>query len=437
MKDRLFALIAAGCLALCLCGCSVFANDTAEWLTPPALAGEISLIADAVRQSAGGDYTFKYPSRGEYRSAVIQNDLDGDGVPEAFALYAKTENDETTMVLDMISETENTWRSVAKQKIVAGGVDKVAFSDLDGDGLKEILVGWEIYGTSEMQLGVYSFEENTLIQRMLQRYTCFVCCDLDEDGAEEIFLIRQNTAEQTATAALYELNESGVAELYSCELDRTAKITSDLIVAPLSSGKAAVYIDEIKGAGAITEVLFIEKNRLVNPLFNAESGETTATLRSASLPVQDINGDGVWEIPIQENVPSVAQADVNEKLYLTKWCSYNGEILTAQLTAMMNTTDGYYYILPAKLSGQIAVLKDTEEHLREIYRYDAENERAGELLLSFKTVPASKYDSEKFERGEYRLLTRDDVSVFLCKEGPSNPDGFKIADVKKAFKIIE
>ena len=37
----------------------------------------------------------------------------------------------------------------------------------------------------------------------------------------------------------------------------------------------------------------------------------------------------------------------------------------------------------------------------------------------------------------YKAATILSDPVFLCKEGPSNPDGFKIADVKKAFKIIE
>ena len=81
---RLLAGIAA-LLCLPLCGCSMLAGDTAELLSPPELSGDIAPIAAAIAASAGGEYTLKYPSKGNFRSAVIQNDINGDGTLEAFA----------------------------------------------------------------------------------------------------------------------------------------------------------------------------------------------------------------------------------------------------------------------------------------------------------------------------------------------------------------
>ena len=75
-----------------------------------------------------------------------------------------------------------------------------------------------------------------------------------------------------------------------------------------------------------------------------------ATLRASGYGVMDINGDGIAEIPVQESVPSVIRPDSGDKLYLINWCSYNGETLTNQVTALMNDSDGYYYILSSKWS---------------------------------------------------------------------------------------
>ena len=58
--------------------------------------------------------------------------------------------------------------------------------------------------------------------------------------------------------------------------------------------------------------------------------------------IRDINDDGIIEIPVQQNVPSVASTLINEKLYLTNWCSFNGDKLTVEMTAMINSVDGYY-----------------------------------------------------------------------------------------------
>lgn len=432
------AVVLALIIGFLFCGCELFTVDTAELLNTPGLSGDISPIAEAISASAGGEYTLKYPSKGNYRSAVVQNDINSDGLLEAFAFYSITENETATMVIDVICNKDGKWSSAAQQKIVAGGVDKIEFCDLDNDGIEEILVGWEIYGTSEMQLAVYSFKDGKITQRMLQKYSHFVCCDLDEDGKNEILLIMSNSAEQINTASVYELIDNGVNQLYACELDPTARIVNEPVVSHLSSGRPAVYIDEVKGVGAVTEVLFIEKNRLVNPLLNQESRETLATLRSVYLTVQDINGDGITEIPVQKNVPSVAKSDVNEKLYLTDWCSYNGEALTSQMTAMINLNDGYYYVISSKRAGQIAIYKDTDTHVREIYKYDNETSKVGDMLISFKTVKKSDWDNGKYKSIGYTEITHDDVSSYICKiSETAKAEELTIEEVRRNFKLLE
>ncbi len=428
-------------LCIFLAGCDIFTADTAELLSPPALSGDISPIAEAITASAGGEYTLKYPSKGNFRSAVVQNDINGDGTLEAIAFYSldnATGENPVNMVINLISNNDGKWVSSAQQRIVAGGVDRIDFCDLDGDGVEEILVGWEIYGTSEMQVAVYSFKGGELIQRMLQKYTNFVCCDLDQNGTNEIMLIKFNAAEGTNSASVYSLTESGVTELYSCPLDKTVQSVGEPIVATLSSGRPAVYIDEVKGVGAITEVLFVEKNALVNPLMNPESGETLQTLHNTNITVKDINGDGIPEIPIQENVPSISKSALSEKLYFTNWCSYNGEALTSQMTTMINNNDGYYYILSQKWAGQIAVLKDTELRVREIYTYNNETLTAGESLVTFKTVDAEDWQAGKYSRQGYKVIMNDELSYYLCKiSEKAAASGITIDTVKQNFKLLE
>ena len=91
------ALIYTLIICISLCGCKMFTADTAELLSPPELTGDIAPIASAISASAGGEYTLKYPSVGNYRSAVVQNDINGDGIMEAFAFYSMTEDESTVM----------------------------------------------------------------------------------------------------------------------------------------------------------------------------------------------------------------------------------------------------------------------------------------------------------------------------------------------------
>ena len=419
-----------------LCGCEFFTADTADLLSPPALTGDMLPIAEAIDESVPGEYSFEYPSRGDYRSAVIQHDIDKDGALEAFAFYSTEESQGTTLHINAIRNQNGEWSSVSTQKIIAGGVDRVAFCDLDRDGSDEILVGWEIYGASELQLAVYTLGENSLTQRMLEQYTHFTTCDLDYDGLNEIFIIRSSPAESSNTALLFSLTPVGVSQIATCELDSAAKTFYSPVAGTLSTGQPAVYIDAVKGVGAVTAVLYMEKNSLVNPLLDPGTRENTKTIRSATLEISDINNDGILEIPIQSEVPAVTKYGGGEKQYLTNWCSFNGTALTNQLTTVINSSDRYYISIPQKWQGKIAVLKDSEECLLEIYRYDQQKNISSELLLRILVVEKSDWDSGNYKDQELSEIVNDGVNTYLCyiADGAYD-DGITLEKIKSEFKL--
>ena len=436
MIRKILSLSLAFLIGFCLCGCDFLTSDTANLLSPPSLSGELKPIAEVIEKSVGTSYVFKYPSRGDYRSAVIRKDINRDGVLEAFTFYSTTDGENVTMNLNYIRVVDGAWKSVATQQLVAGGVDKIDFCDLDNDGVLELLVGWEIYGVSEMQLAVYSLSENSLTQRMLRKYSHFTTCDLDEDSKREVLLIYANTTESLNTAALYSLAKDGMTEISYCELDSAAKTINPPVVSTLSSGKPAVYIDEIKGVGAVTEVLFMEQENLVNPLFQPESRETSATLRSANFSITDINEDGILEIPVQKDVPSVTFSQLNEKLYLTEWCTFNGTNLTSQKTTMINVNDGYYYTIPPKWVGNIAILKDTDKRIREIYRFNTEEAVVGDSLIYFGAVKKSDWESGKYKSEDFQKIKTHNDTVFVCKiSDTAKEEGITLDSIKKSFKI--
>ena len=185
IKKLLAALLCVLC-AISLCGCDLLVFDTEELLAPPELTGDMRPIGEALKNSAGVGYTLKYPTSGDRRSAVILEDIDGDATFEALAFYSTSDDELINMHVNVIRRKGEEWKSVADQSIVAAGVEMVDFCDLDGDGVLEILVGWEIYGSSEKQLAVYSLSGDVLTQRMLQQYTGFLCCDLDGDGENDV-----------------------------------------------------------------------------------------------------------------------------------------------------------------------------------------------------------------------------------------------------------
>ena len=149
-------------------------------------------------------------------------------------------------------------------------------------------------------------------------------------------------------------------------MDASVKSANAPVLSVLSNGQKAIYIDEIKGVGSVTEVLFISNEELINPLLDSDNTfENISTYRAASIETKDINNDGILEIPVASDLPN-AQTD-GEKLYYTNWCSFDGQKLSIKNVTIMNTVDGYYITVPKSMIGYIAVYKNIETHERKVY----------------------------------------------------------------------
>lgn len=427
-------IILTVCICMSFCGCALFEN-TDELVAPPELTGQMYPIAQALSKSAG-EYNLVYPTAGDHRSAIILEDINGDSVFEAFAFYSTHDDEMTNMHINLICQKNGEWVSVSDQIIVATGVETIKFCDLNGNGTEEILVGWEVNGNTEKQLSVFAFEGGQLTQKMLQSYSGFLCCDLDNNGTNEIFVHILNTAEKTNKAILYNYNNDGIQQTASSMLDVNVKTASAPVLSVLSSGQNAIYIDEIKGVGAVTEVLFLSRGELVNPLLDKElSNENTLTLRAASLQMTDINNDGILEIPIASELPNAAEND--EKLYYTNWCSFNGEKLTIKLVTVVNTVDGYLLSLPNNLIGSIAVLKDTENHKRGIYLYNSKTDTVLEKLFVITAEEIKNFEDDAQQNENLIEIHRTETTVFLIEVTEvAQTVGITVDTIKEMFSMI-
>lgn len=422
-------------LSVSLIGCD-FATNTDELVSPPQLTGDMYPIAEALRKSVGNGYTLKYPTAGDRRSAVILEDVNGDGKFEAFAFYQTNEDELTNMHINLICQINGEWVSTYDQSIVANDVETVDFFDLNNNGVMEVLVGWKVNGNSEKILTVFSFENGALEQRLSEPYTNFLCCDLDANGDEEIFVHTLNATEQKNGAFVYAYGEEGITLVDECLMDSGVKTAETPIFSTLSNGQNAIYIDEIKGVGSVTEVLYFSRGKLVNPLLDAENSmENVTTIRAASIQTTDINSDGVLEIPIATELPSVS---LDEKIYYTNWCSFNGEMLAVKLITIVNTVDGYYITLPNNLVGSVAVSKDIENHKRGVYAYDNQTGTVGERLFSICAVPIKSWKDGYYDGEQYTEITRDSENVYAFNLGDTAAEwGITDTTLNNIFNLMQ
>ena len=83
--------------------------DPQSLMRPPRPTGEREEIHKVLERQAGSDFKLRYPRRGDYRSAIIMQDLTGNGKEEAIALY---EVDDGEITIMFIGKRNNVWEEL-------------------------------------------------------------------------------------------------------------------------------------------------------------------------------------------------------------------------------------------------------------------------------------------------------------------------------------
>ena len=439
MKNWKKSFLCVLCAGLCgiLSGCQFVASNVDSLLSPPKPTGDLYPIQRALEQSVSGEITLKYPTEGDYRSAFILEPLTESGAVDAIAFYSTTLDKAVTMHINLIRYIDEKWVSVGDASIVASGVEKVLFSDLDGDGTKEILVGWNIFGTVDKQLSVYSYKDGALQPRLQEKYTEFLSCDLNEDQRDEVFLATLNTSDKTASAKLYTFTGTGVSELGNCQMDGGVTSYNTPIVSRLSTGRTAVFLDAFKGTGMLTEIIYFENNQLKDPIYNPETRESGRTYRPSTVSCTDIDANNIMELPMLEPLAGMEQYSEADRVYVTKWCAFNGKDLLVVRSAIMNYLDGYALNLPDRWKGVITMTRRTEDRLRIISLWDAEQSAVGAELVRIQVVSENDWDSPTYDRKAFFEITRGDGIVYVAAiSSYTGSERITADELKKCFERI-
>lgn len=418
---KIISAILCSALLLSLGGCKGITDFTSDsFLQPPKPSGDMYYIQQALEESVEGKFTLKYPTAGQYRSAYILADLMGSGKTEfALAFYSVlSEEKVVSMHLNLMKQIDDKWLSISDVSVSATGVEKVIINDLNGDGISEIIVGWNIYGGVDKRVAVYSLKGVSLVPLIQENYTDIICCDLDESGTDKLFVLSHNTAEGTAAAKLYGLENEKVVAGGSCLIDGNVSSFYEPIVTKLTNGKPAVFVDAVKGAGTQTEIFFVKDGALARVSITANNSGTLATYRNNAVLCSDINNDGRYDIPITDSTLGYIPAGNNSSLAgLVKWSGFDGENFTVSMVAATNYSDGYYLEIPSRWFGKTTVEADVEYRMYTVSVWNTEeNTKIGELF-KLRTITDVEWDKENNGLEAYTEVARNGNLVYVAATG--------------------
>lgn len=450
MKKRLLKWLCV-LIAMMLTSCSATNVITSvdALLRPPRLTDDQNDIYAALTSYLSGkEMHLVYPQKGEYLSAFIQQDLDGDGLDEAAVFYQLTASTSSAPInMAIMDRQSGKWMVVSDVQMDGSGVED--FNIMKGGSKPLIAVGLTYAGESGNSLmqifGMYGKELKLIFSRT---YLAKTICDLTGDGKEEFLLVYPNEDSegvQSVQAGLFiadDSQEEAFIQAARCpinpEIVRYQQLSAVLPDWSRTSGNAHIYLDGYRGSSMLTEELMVESGENGYEIKNLtwlQSDETDGESypQRVMLNSMDINGDGWYEIPGQQLLPGYTE-ESTDVVYLTTWYRHINRRYVPLYSAYVSSLLSYQFIFPTDWIGNVTAYRGPYGNEVTFSVWDEEKPMEDTALMSLRAVSIASWRSGKVSP-EYEYLDSRGQIVFLARViDTESRYSLTMADIRERFK---
>ena len=336
-------LLAGLALAAVLSGCTVFDSSVEQLFTLPRMAPEYTGLSRQLDSLIAQGYEYASPSGGRNIQSVQMVDLEDDGRQEALVFLRRSADEKPLKIMVYRLDGDDSYSLLCTIESSGTAVDSVYYQDLNGDGRRELIVGWRI--SADVQtLAAYSIEPEP-VALMSCGYSRFSIQDLNGDGAPSLLVIRAD-GELGPVAEFYGWQEEQMGVSYRCRLSSsmTALNRGSVVTGMADRDTPAVFITGVDTTSmAVTDILIYRPEAgLVNVALDKTSGVSAAVYPYRQLAPQDIDGDGVTEIPCPLGDSAAEQTDG-----LVSWMSWQSDGRFQQTAKTYHSlSSGWYFTIP-------------------------------------------------------------------------------------------
>ena len=439
MKLKLTAALLGAVVLVSAGGCNFMELSLEDALRPPKTMGDEAEIEQLISDSAKGGYTLKYPKNGNYRSAIIMRDLDGDKADEAIAFFHG--KDETAKIhMLVMNESDGKWQIAGDYVTETTDVDCVDFSNITESPELEILAGYTTYTPNVNFLSCYTYSNGTTSTIQAgQSYSAFYCGSLDNSGKDGVMTLNLFTADNEAKATLleYDKEKRMLFAKASVSMDPNVVKFRHVVFGELEDNVKGIVVDGAYASDElVTQAIYFNNDLAVlrNPLYRERY--KNPTLRTVSVYSEDVDNDRIVDIPTVEKLPS---AGVDSAVKITDKVTRNtfspaGETLNRKNDYAINFDYGFLVKIPATWQSgtYTAAVENTSMKF-----YAWQDKKLGSELFEIRSFDAAAWDQGKDNDG-YTVIYRDNRYAYAFRNETVADSPFYLTDneIKTAFSVL-
>lgn len=419
--------------ALLFSGCTMRTID--EMYSLPKRSEAYANLQSAVDIAMAG-LEYSAPLSGENQQAVQMADLDGDGVEE-YLVFAKGSFDSPNPMQILIFAQENDGVQII-EVIGSNGTafDQVEYAEIDGKPGYELVVGRRVSNQLMGSAAVYSFANGRAERLMNAGYSKLITCDLGSSDQKEVLLIQRGESDtDNAVALLYRYRSKSMVRSVEVPLSRPALDVKRITAGKLQCGTPAVFVSSATDDNAIrTDILALKDDGFIKLEYSNVQQAGVQTLRNYYVYAEDVDEDGVIEIPSLISANPVSASWQMEEQYQVRWYSVDLDgNRTEKRSTFHNYSDGWYLELDDRWADYVTVYQ-----VGNTYAFYMWNETYNEAVSVFTLYALSGSDrlTQSTEDGRFALHHGDGIIYAVRFESDVAQFGITEEYMKNSFHLI-
>ena len=447
---KLLAVMTVTVMCLLTCGCA-FTASMENLLTPPKLTEEQEEIYQELISSVGRSVKLKYPRSGDYRSAFVLHNIDGEPGDEALVFYESKDirSGESALRLKFLDKSSGKWEAVYDLACPGNEIESVVFADLGKDVMQlsddnaaaqssngsetpSIILSYTLLNQTDKAFSVLKYSDRTPVELLSSTYSCMEITDLNKDNRNELVIVSVNKELHTASASMYTDSGDRLELLSNTPLYGGAADYIRVTKGKLDENTPALFLDYSLGGGQSgTDVLYCYGSRLFCPdSLGGMAGSSGSALISrqvndymAEIYSFDIDGDGFVEVPSTTPLPGYETLTKPEQLCAVQWYTVQNDNFTQKAYSYFSGKYGFALIFPNRWTGVVTAIADFNNNDITFISYNA---RTGleiterNYIMRIHSVDKDDPDAVAAAKGMQKIGENDETIYYVVSSQTTN-----------------